>query len=231
MATIRASQSITFTDLYDASGFEYIYTKTISSIDDAGDFLSSQLPSDSWTYGLPSPDGGTDGISWSTSQGDLSQSFPVLWQCRRYVNGNPSTGDSVPAQWEVPTRIAIMGAQGAQGLPGPQGDAGLQGEQGPQGPDGPQGPAKIPKPGTIRAAQKTGAVIIPVAGQSTRRWSFKNWDTFYLTKPFAKTYLFFGEPLTFSKEDAFEDCSLRLKKSLDDLENKVNKNVGLVKDN
>ena len=98
-------------------------------------------------------------------------------------------------------------------------------------PDGPQGPAKIPKPGTIRAAQKTGAVIIPVAGQSTRRWSFKNWDTFYLTKPFAKTYLFFGEPLTFSKEDAFEDCSLRLKKSLDDLENKVNKNVGLVKDN
>ena len=98
-------------------------------------------------------------------------------------------------------------------------------------PDGPQGPAKIPKPGTIRAAQKTGAVIIPVAGQSTRRWSFKNWDTFYLTKPFAKTYLFFGEPLTFSKEDAFEDCSLRLKKSLDDLEKKVNKNVGLVKDN
>ena len=98
-------------------------------------------------------------------------------------------------------------------------------------PDGPQGPAKIPKPGTIRAAQKTGAVIIPVAGQSTRRWSFKNWDTFYLTKPFAKTYLFFGEPLAFSKEDAFEDCSLRLKKSLDDLENKVNENVGLVKDN
>ena len=98
-------------------------------------------------------------------------------------------------------------------------------------PDGPQGPAKIPKPGTIRAAQKTGAVIIPVAGQSTRRWSFKNWDTFYLTKPFAKTYLFFGEPLTFSKEDAFEDCCLRLKKSLDDLENKVNENVGLVKDN
>ena len=98
-------------------------------------------------------------------------------------------------------------------------------------PDGPQGPAKIPKPGTIRAAQKTGAVIIPVAGQSTRRWSFKNWDTFYLTKPFAKTYLFFGEPLTFLKEDAFEDCSLRLKKSLDDLENKVNENVGLVKDN
>ena len=98
-------------------------------------------------------------------------------------------------------------------------------------PDGPQGPAKIPKPGAIRAAQKTGAVIVPVAGQSTRRWSFKNWDIFYLTKPFAKTYLQFGEPLYFSKDESYEDCSMRLKKSLDELENKVNENVGLVKDN
>ena len=46
-------------------------------------------------------------------------------------------------------------------------------------PAGPQGPAKIPKAGTIRAAQKTGAIIIPVAGLSTKRWSFVNWDTFY----------------------------------------------------
>lgn len=97
-------------------------------------------------------------------------------------------------------------------------------------PDGPQGPAKIPKPGAIRAAQKTGAVIVPVAGQSTRRWSFKNWDTFYLSKPFGKTYLLFGEPLIFSKEDSYEVCSIRLKNSLDELENRVNDNVGLVKD-
>ena len=35
-------------------------------------------------------------------------------------------------------------------------------------PDGPQGPAKRPKAGAIRAAQKTGAIIIPAAGQSTK---------------------------------------------------------------
>ena len=98
-------------------------------------------------------------------------------------------------------------------------------------PDGPQGPAKIPKPGTIRAAQKTGAVIVPVAGQSNRRWSFKNWDTFYLSKPFAKTWLLFGEPLIFTKDDSYEECSSRLKQSLDELESRVNENVGLVKDN
>ncbi len=140
MATIRASQSITFTDLYDASGFEYIYTKTISSIDDAGDFLSTQLPSDSWTYGLPSPAGAVDGISWTTFQGDLSTSFPVLWQCRRFVNGNPATGDSIPAPWEPPTRIAMMGAAGPAGEQGPAGAPGAVGEQGAQGNTGEQRP-------------------------------------------------------------------------------------------
>ena len=39
-------------------------------------------------------------------------------------------------------------------------------------PDGPQGPAKIPKAGAIRAAQKTGAIIIPAAGLSDVRVRF-----------------------------------------------------------
>ena len=39
-------------------------------------------------------------------------------------------------------------------------------------PDGPKGPEKIPKPGIIRAAQKTGAVIIPIATYSTKNWKF-----------------------------------------------------------
>ena len=98
-------------------------------------------------------------------------------------------------------------------------------------PDGPQGPAKIPKPGAIRAAQKTGAVIVPIAGQSTKRWSFKNWDTFYLSKPFGRISLLFGKPLIFNLEDSFEDCSAQLKSSLDQLEEEVNSRGGLVKDN
>tara|TARA_B100000214_G_C23837314_1_gene567089 strand:- start:124 stop:810 length:687 start_codon:yes stop_codon:yes gene_type:complete len=97
-------------------------------------------------------------------------------------------------------------------------------------PDGPQGPAKIPKPGAIRAAQRSGAIIVPVAGQSSRRWSFKNWDTFYLSKPFGTITLTFGKPLSFSKESSFEECSSTLKQSLDQLEEKVNKHVGLVAD-
>jgi len=94
-------------------------------------------------------------------------------------------------------------------------------------PDGPQGPAKIPKAGTIRAAQKTGATIIPVAGQSSRRWSFVNWDTFYISKPFGSISLFYGEPILFGKNQDYKECQKTLKSALDELEKKVEKHIGM----
>ena len=94
-------------------------------------------------------------------------------------------------------------------------------------PDGPQGPAKIPKPGAIRAAQKTGAVIVPVAGQSTRRWSFKNWDTFYLAKPFGKIVQLFGEPIILSEEEDYSSCAEKLKNALNKLEKEAQSHVGM----
>ena len=90
-------------------------------------------------------------------------------------------------------------------------------------PDGPQGPAKIPTPGTIRAAQKPGAVIIPAMGQSTRRWSFTNWDTFFVGKPFSRIEMIYGDPLVFLESEAFNVCENKLKQALDNLENEVEK--------
>lgn len=92
-------------------------------------------------------------------------------------------------------------------------------------PDGPKGPASIPKPGVIRAAQKTGIPIIPTAGRSLRSWGFTNWDTFYVAKPFSRIELKFGEPLYFSINDDFATCINTLKILLDNLENKVSKSV------
>ena len=94
-------------------------------------------------------------------------------------------------------------------------------------PDGPQGPPKIPKAGAIRAAQKTRAIIIPIAGQSTKRWSVKNWDVFYISKPLGKTTIIFGKPIRFDNDQKFEDCQIILKNALDKLENKVQKHVGM----
>jgi len=94
-------------------------------------------------------------------------------------------------------------------------------------PDGPKGPAKIPKAGIVKAAQRTGAVIIPAAAHSTRRWGFTNWDTFYVAKPFGRIEVIYGEPLSFSEEDQFVDCLAKVKEAMDVLELEVNRRVGI----
>ena len=89
-------------------------------------------------------------------------------------------------------------------------------------PDGPKGPEKIPKPGVIRAAQKTGAIIIPVASCSTKNWQFINWHTFFLEKPFGKIYLEYGAPISFNINDDFESCKKILIDSMRKIENNNN---------
>ena len=73
-------------------------------------------------------------------------------------------------------------------------------------PDGPTGPRRIPKPGLIRAAQMTGASIIPVSVHSTRNWQFRNWDIFHLEKPFGKIFINYGEPIKYDKNEKSEEC-------------------------
>lgn len=88
-------------------------------------------------------------------------------------------------------------------------------------PDGPKGPAKIPKPGAVRAAQKVGVPIIPLAGLSRKSWGFTNWDTFHLTKPFTKIVIKIGKPLFFSATEDFEVCNNTLTDALNKLEQDV----------
>ena len=85
-------------------------------------------------------------------------------------------------------------------------------------PDGPTGPRRIPKLGIIRAAQTTGAAIIPVSVHSTRRWGFTNWDTFYLEKPFGKIYIRYGNPIYFKKLKDIQTCSRILIKEMRNIE-------------
>jgi len=94
-------------------------------------------------------------------------------------------------------------------------------------PDGPQGPPKIPKAGAIKADQKTGSVIVPVSGFSSRYWSFKNWDIFYVAKPFGTIQMEYGLPMTFSREEPFEACVQRLTEAMNQLEKEVQSRVGI----
>ena len=88
-------------------------------------------------------------------------------------------------------------------------------------PDGPKGPAKVPKPGTVRASQKLGLPIIPIAGRSRKSWGFTNWDTFHVAKPFTRIMLKIGEPLHFSDDEDFELCNKRFTNVLNELEKDV----------
>ena len=85
-------------------------------------------------------------------------------------------------------------------------------------PDGPTGPRRVPKLGIIRAAQTTGAAIIPVSVHSTKRWGFTNWDTFYLEKPFGKIYIRYGNPIYFKKLIDTPTCSKILIKEMKNIE-------------
>lgn len=88
-------------------------------------------------------------------------------------------------------------------------------------PDGPKGPAKIPKPGTVRAAQKLGVPIIPIASRSKKSWGFTNWDTFHLTKPFTRIVIKIGQPMFFADNDTFEVCNNKFANTLNKLEQDV----------
>ncbi len=62
-------------------------------------------------------------------------------------------------------------------------------------PDGPRGPRMRVKPGTVKAAQLTGAPIIPVAGATSRCRVLETWDRFCLVLPFGRGVILCGEPL------------------------------------
>ena len=83
-------------------------------------------------------------------------------------------------------------------------------------PDGPSGPPKIPKKGIIRLAQNTNTGIIPVRVNYTRSWGFKNWDTFYLAKPFGAISIEYGQAIYLKKSQSFEACSQILIDSMKD---------------
>ncbi len=73
--------------------------------------------------------------------------------------------------------------------------------------DGPQGPMGIVKPGVIKMAMESDAVVVPFYIAADRAWFFNSWDRFMLPKPFAKVTLTYGPPIHFpmpEDEKAFE---------------------------
>jgi len=83
-------------------------------------------------------------------------------------------------------------------------------------PDGPSGPPKVPKKGVIRLAQKSKTAIIPIHVKYSKSWGFKNWDTFFLAKPFGKISINYGEPIYFEEKQNQKKCQHLLIKAMGD---------------
>src|SRR3954471_4578152 len=61
-------------------------------------------------------------------------------------------------------------------------------------PDGPRGPARKFAPGALVAAQRSGAMILPVAMAADRAWRLRSWDGFVIPKPFARVIVAYSDP-------------------------------------
>lgn len=88
-------------------------------------------------------------------------------------------------------------------------------------PDGPRGPDRLLKPGALKLAQDTGAVLIPWSFSATRKKFLKSWDRFLLFYPFSRIVAYYGKPMTVSAaldEGEFETERKRVESALTDLD-------------
>ena len=69
-------------------------------------------------------------------------------------------------------------------------------------PDGPRGPRRGLKPGVVAAAQRGGAVIVPLHAEADRAWRLDSWDRFMIPKPAARVRITYGRPFEVAAGDA-----------------------------
>lgn len=67
--------------------------------------------------------------------------------------------------------------------------------------DGPTGPIGKVKPGIIKMALETNAMIVPFYTKADQAWFFNSWDRFMLPKPFSRVTISFLDPVALNPEE------------------------------
>ncbi|MCG8567598.1 MAG: lysophospholipid acyltransferase family protein [Desulfobacterales bacterium] len=81
--------------------------------------------------------------------------------------------------------------------------------------DGPQGPRGVVKAGSIRMAQRAGAVIVPCFVKYKDAWLLGSWDRYMIPKPFTRMTMTFGDPIPVDPDAAGDDFE-QLRRELED---------------
>ena len=96
-------------------------------------------------------------------------------------------------------------------------------------PDGPRGPALKVQIGIIKLAQMTGAPIVPLCYDASRKKTFKSWDRFILPLPFGHVHIAHGDPLIVprgSTPDEIEGYRVQLEETMRGLNQRASQEVG-----
>ena len=90
-------------------------------------------------------------------------------------------------------------------------------------PDGPRGPARVFAPGTAVAAQRSGALIVPIRAKAARAWRLESWDRFIIPLPFTLVDVSYGPatPVIASSPREAADHATALQELLDSVPGSV----------
>ncbi len=124
--------------------------------------------------------------------------LPLLWQHRgenvAIVISEHRDGEIVA---QIAESLGYSTVRGSSSKGGSRALIGLMreidaGRDGAITPDGPRGPAHVFAPGVAVAAQRTGALIVPIRASASRAWRLRSWDRFLIPKPFARVDVNYG---------------------------------------
>jgi lysophospholipid acyltransferase (LPLAT)-like uncharacterized protein len=96
-------------------------------------------------------------------------------------------------------------------------------------PDGPRGPNRELKPGCLKLAQETGALLVPFSFSASKKKFLNSWDRFLLVYPFSKIVAVYGKPISpgpFLDEAGFERERWRVEQLLNELDAEADRYFG-----
>lgn len=91
-------------------------------------------------------------------------------------------------------------------------------------PDGPRGPDRKVQPGVLVMAQKSGAILVPMAAAARPCWFAPSWDRYVVPFPFAKVVVAYGRAIEIAEESGeagISEAQRALQSALEDAEDQA----------
>lgn len=85
-------------------------------------------------------------------------------------------------------------------------------------PDGPEGPSRVIKPGAAYLAQKTGALVLPIAAACRPGYTVNRWDGYRIPLPFSRIHVAVASGFRIAPGDDLDDANELLRRTLNDVQ-------------